>query len=145
MGSVNTQSNGHQTDVAIALAPNDLDAVPRLLEEITAGVEALKNGGDAARHDLAIKARTMMLALEAPRETMIKHVWGQVSRLPDGACVLCQETSSCVCALWYSQQLVLREVPLLVSTMALIRAFGGTWRRTATDLRKFQNWPRPWA
>lgn len=79
MGSLDSQSSGHKTDIAIALAPNNLEAVPRLLEEITAGVEALETGGDAARHDLAIKARTMMLALEAPRETMIKHVWGQVS------------------------------------------------------------------
>lgn len=65
-------------DISVALAPNNIDAVPKLLEEITAGVEALKTGGDQARQELAIKARDMMLALEAPRETMIKHVWAQV-------------------------------------------------------------------
>lgn len=68
-------------DISVALAPKDIDAVPRLLEEITSGVQALKTGGDLARHELAIKARAMMLALETPRETMIKHVWAQVSHL----------------------------------------------------------------
>lgn len=54
--------------ISVALAPNNIDAVPKLLEEITAGVEALKIGGDQARQELAIKARDMMLALEAPRD-----------------------------------------------------------------------------
>lgn len=73
-------SGNHATapvDVSVALAPNDIDAVPRLLEEITAGVAALKTGGDLARHELAIKARAMVQALETPRETMIKHCWAQ--------------------------------------------------------------------
>lgn len=79
---INEIGNGQDSvplDISVALAPNNLDAVPHLLEEITAGVEALKTGGDLARHELASKARAMMLALEAPRETMIRHVWAQVS------------------------------------------------------------------
>lgn len=65
-------------DISVALSPNNLDAVPKLLEEITAGVQALKTGGDTARHELAVKARAMMQALETPRETSIKHLWAQV-------------------------------------------------------------------
>ncbi|TQN69426.1 O-methyltransferase [Colletotrichum shisoi] len=68
-------------DVSIATQPNDLDAIPDLLKEITAGVGALSSGGDEARHELLIKARTMVQALESPRETMIKHCWGQTGAL----------------------------------------------------------------
>ncbi|KZL71134.1 catechol o-methyltransferase [Colletotrichum incanum] len=68
-------------DVSIATQPNDLDAIPVLLKEITAGVGDLSAGGDEARHNLLIKARTMVQALESPRETMIKHCWGQTGVL----------------------------------------------------------------
>ncbi|OBR14526.1 Sterigmatocystin 8-o-methyltransferase [Colletotrichum higginsianum IMI 349063] len=68
-------------DVSIATQPNDLDAIPGLLKDITAGVGALSSGGDEARHELLIKARTMVQALESPRETMIKHCWGQTGAL----------------------------------------------------------------
>lgn len=64
-------------DVSVALAPNDIDSIPALLKDITAGVDKLATGGDQARYDLIVKARTMMQALETPRETMVKHCWAQ--------------------------------------------------------------------
>jgi hypothetical protein len=72
--------NGDQpaVDVSIAISPNNIDAVPSLLKDITAGVAALETGGDEARHDLLIKARTLVQSLETPRETMVKHCWAQV-------------------------------------------------------------------
>jgi len=74
-----TMSSDTPVDVAIATAPNDIKAVPKLLGDITAGVDALASGGDEARHDLLVKARTLVQALETPRETMVKHCWAQVS------------------------------------------------------------------
>lgn len=76
--TLNGADNG-PINVSIATSPNNIAAVPELLREITAGVEALTTGGDAARHELIIKARAMVQALETPRETMIKHCWAQVS------------------------------------------------------------------
>lgn len=71
-------SNGVVVDKAVAIAPNNLDAVPGLVKQINAGVDALSTGGDEARHALLVKARNLMQALETPRETMIKHCWAQV-------------------------------------------------------------------
>ncbi|RTE85342.1 hypothetical protein BHE90_000116 [Fusarium euwallaceae] len=68
-------------DVAVATSPNNLDAVPGLLKDITAGASALSTGGDEARHELLIKARTLVQSLETPRETMIKHTWAQTGAI----------------------------------------------------------------
>ncbi|KAK2037189.1 S-adenosyl-L-methionine-dependent methyltransferase [Colletotrichum somersetense] len=68
-------------DVSIATQPNDLEAIPELLKTIAAGVTNLSKGGDDARHELLIKARTMVQALETPRETMVKHCWAQTGAL----------------------------------------------------------------
>ena len=65
-------------DISIALKPNDIEAVPILAQEIKDGVDALANGNWDTRQELLIKARTLVQALEAPRETMIKHCWAQV-------------------------------------------------------------------
>lgn len=75
--------NGDQSavDVSIAISPNNIDAVPSLLKDITAGVAALETGGDEARHDLLIKARTLVQSLETPRETMVKHCWAQTGAM----------------------------------------------------------------
>lgn len=67
-------------DVNVASAPNDIAAVPRLVKELQDGLASLADGGHAARHELLIKARTLTQALETPRETMVKHCWGQVSQ-----------------------------------------------------------------
>lgn len=63
--------------MSVVLAPIDIRAVPRLLEEITAGVEALKTGGDLARHELVIKAWAMVQALKTHRETTIEQCCAQ--------------------------------------------------------------------
>ena len=72
-------SNGAVVDKAVAIAPNNIDAVHGLVKQINAGVDVLNTGGDEARHALLVKARNLMQALETPRETMIKHCWAQVS------------------------------------------------------------------
>lgn len=68
-------------DVSIAINPNNLEAVPGLVKEINEGVKTLATGGHEARHELIVKARSLMLALEAPRETMIKHCWAQTGAM----------------------------------------------------------------
>ncbi|ROV89736.1 hypothetical protein VPNG_10189 [Cytospora leucostoma] len=68
-------------DVAIAINPTDLESVPRLVKDINEGVKSLTTGGHQARHELVIKARSLMLALETPRETMIKHCWAQTGAM----------------------------------------------------------------
>lgn len=72
-------SNGVIVDKAVAISPNNIDAVPGLVKQINAGLDVLSTGGDEARHALLVKARNLMQALETPRETMIKHCWAQVS------------------------------------------------------------------
>lgn len=70
---------GATVDVSVATGPRDLAAVPKLLNELNAGVEALQSGmSDELRQELSIKARDIMLALETPRETSMRHIWGQV-------------------------------------------------------------------
>lgn len=69
--------------LSVAVSPNDADAVPALLEDITNGVHRwrkLRGGADEikyaqARHDLLLEARTLVQALETPRETMSKTPW----------------------------------------------------------------------
>lgn len=68
-------------DPSIVLHPNDLAAVPAILGQVlTRGVAALAPAplaGDAAtaRQSLLEAARSLVRALETPRETMIRHCW----------------------------------------------------------------------
>jgi hypothetical protein len=68
-------------EISIATSPNNLEAVPGLLTDLKTGVSALSAGSREARHDMLIKARTLVQSLETPRETMLKHCWAQVSFL----------------------------------------------------------------
>ncbi|KAK7921285.1 hypothetical protein PG985_009307 [Apiospora marii] len=74
-------ANAAFVDKAVATSPNNMDAVPGLVKQINSGVDALGAGGDEARHALLVKARSLMQALETPRETMIKHCWAQTGAM----------------------------------------------------------------
>ena len=65
-------------DFQIALEPNNIAALPVLLDEVTQGVQALIGHGEVDRQELLIKCRSMIQAIETPRETMIKDCWAQV-------------------------------------------------------------------
>lgn len=65
-------------DFSIAVRPNDLDAVPGIVKGIVDKANALSPGDETARHALLIQARSLVQALETPRETMTKHTWAQV-------------------------------------------------------------------
>lgn len=66
-------------DTAVALTPNNIEALFGLVKEIAADVDALASHGHVDRQALIIKCRSMVQALETPRETMVKHCWAQVS------------------------------------------------------------------
>jgi hypothetical protein len=63
---------------SIATEPNNIEAVPTLLKEITEAFDILTTG-NVGRQDLLGKCRTLVQALETPRETMIYHCWAQAS------------------------------------------------------------------
>lgn len=65
-------------DFSIAISPNDIGAFPTLVDSIAEDATTLTPGDEAARHALLIKARSLVQALETPRETMIKHTLAQV-------------------------------------------------------------------
>ena len=66
-------------ETSVATSARNLAAAPELLKELNAGIPALLDGGsEELRQDLSLKARDLMLALETPRETSIKHIWGDV-------------------------------------------------------------------
>ncbi|KAI1744869.1 S-adenosyl-L-methionine-dependent methyltransferase [Xylaria scruposa] len=67
-------------DVAYAVAPTNIGAVPKLLSEVASAGHALSKAGDGsiiARRELLAKARELTRALETPREIMIQQVWAQ--------------------------------------------------------------------
>ncbi|KAI1337191.1 S-adenosyl-L-methionine-dependent methyltransferase [Xylariaceae sp. FL0016] len=79
--SIPNGTNDRMVDVAIALAPTDLKSVPRLLEEMSSGLDKLNGEDHQFRHEFLLKARSLVQALETPRETMIKHTWAQLRAL----------------------------------------------------------------
>lgn len=66
-------------DVAVALQAVAPDEIPRLAGDI-ASLGASPPEDDTARLELLKKARSLVQALETPRETMIRHLWAEVSR-----------------------------------------------------------------
>lgn len=78
MGSVQPTKGG--VDVSVALAPCNIGGVPKLVEEISCLTASATSGDEAARLELAEKARSLVRSLETPRETMIKHCWAQVHK-----------------------------------------------------------------
>lgn len=69
-------------DLSIATQPNNLGDVPRLIEELGALQRSLEAGGNDARHDMFLKARSLVQSLSTPRELMVQHTWADVSPCP---------------------------------------------------------------
>jgi two-component sensor histidine kinase len=82
-GPDKTSPGTPSVDQAIALSPCDLEAVPTILGETLSNALKYSNGSfkdDRVRLELLENARSLVRALETPRETMIKHTWAQVRR-----------------------------------------------------------------
>ena len=62
-------------DVSVPLAPNNIGSVPGLVKLITA-LGAVED--EESRRSMLDNARSLVRALETPRETMIMHCWAQV-------------------------------------------------------------------
>jgi len=78
MPAQRTEQGQTLVDVSIATEPNDIKAIPTLLKEITQAFDAFTTS-NAGREDLLAKCRTLVQALETPRETMIYHCWAHAS------------------------------------------------------------------
>ncbi|KAJ5180401.1 S-adenosyl-L-methionine-dependent methyltransferase [Penicillium capsulatum] len=75
----NTLPNPDGVDLAFASLPCDIDAVPALSAEIAALGQLGPDLDRNTRLEFLEKARSLVRALEAPRETMLKHVGGQTA------------------------------------------------------------------
>ncbi|EGO55973.1 hypothetical protein NEUTE1DRAFT_68062 [Neurospora tetrasperma FGSC 2508] len=75
--SVTPVSEPQPIDPSIINRPNDLSSVPSLLSAIfTQGIAAVTSpSDDATRLALLSSARALVLALESPRETMLRQCW----------------------------------------------------------------------
>ncbi|RAL08720.1 o-methyltransferase [Aspergillus homomorphus CBS 101889] len=85
-GTVNGHNNGHIkkpiqeafVDGNVAIAPNDPEEVPALLKRITLHGEAyLTENDELERSKILDSARSLVYALETPREAIIRHCWSQ--------------------------------------------------------------------
>lgn len=77
MTAANADSKPAEVSVTSA---TDAGAVAALIKELGAqGGNFDENTDDETRLSLCLKARALWKALETPRETMIRHCWGQVT------------------------------------------------------------------
>lgn len=70
----------NKVDISVGKVPNNLEAIPQLLEEFAGDAAALTTGGDDARQRLLTTSRSIVQALETPHETMLQHCFAQVAR-----------------------------------------------------------------
>ncbi|KAI8176976.1 O-methyltransferase mpaG [Colletotrichum sp. SAR 10_65] len=64
-------------DPSVAIQPNDAKRVAELSNAIGSLGATWSPSDDATRNQLLKQARALVLSLETPRETMIRHVWAQ--------------------------------------------------------------------
>lgn len=81
ISSVSASAEPKPIDPSIIHQPNDLSSVPSLLSAIlTQGIAAVSSpSDDASRLALLSSARALVLALEKPRETMIRQCWADTT------------------------------------------------------------------
>ncbi|ETS79410.1 hypothetical protein PFICI_09263 [Pestalotiopsis fici W106-1] len=64
-------------DISIVKNPADLGAVLPTLKYLNSGLPSLATDSDDARSDMLQAAWKLVMSLETPRETMIRHCWAQ--------------------------------------------------------------------
>lgn len=67
-------------DLSLATQPGDINAVTGLIQELSQLQKSLESGGENTRHDMLVKARTLIHSLQTPREIMIQHTWADVGQ-----------------------------------------------------------------
>lgn len=82
-GITNGASSGTTTQVEIdpqiAISPNAPDDIQRLLDEVASLGNAFTSGEPRSRSNILEAARSLVYAVETPREAMIRYCWCQVS------------------------------------------------------------------
>jgi len=73
-----SSANGTTQPISIALSPNDPDNIAPLVDNIAELAKASPVENNDSRLKLLAQARSLVQALETPRETMIKHCWAEV-------------------------------------------------------------------
>lgn len=85
--TVNGHNSGHIkkptkeafTNNHVTIAPNDPEEVPELLKRIALhGKAYLTENDELERTKILNSARSLVYALETPREAVIRHCWSQV-------------------------------------------------------------------
>ena len=69
-------------DLSVATRVSSADTVEKLIDEVNAIRPDLKDGGEAARHAMLGKVRTLLQTLQTPREQMVLHTWANVGHPP---------------------------------------------------------------
>jgi hypothetical protein len=64
-----------QFDPSMITKAGDLEAVPALVKKVNLLAD---KDGESARQDMKNAARDLFLALETPREAMIRQIWAEV-------------------------------------------------------------------
>lgn len=80
--AANGVKRAHQAepvDISIVKKPANLGAVLPTLKYLNAGLPSLATDSDDARSDMLQAAWKLVMSLETPRETMIRHCWAQVT------------------------------------------------------------------
>lgn len=80
------KGSADRVDITFAVSPCDMESVPGLVREINSLNEGLTADKDGQRIALLAQARALVRALETPQETMLQHLWGQVSFVTWTAC-----------------------------------------------------------
>ncbi|KAF7531033.1 hypothetical protein G7054_g9279 [Neopestalotiopsis clavispora] len=78
--AANGVKRAHQAepvDISIVKKPANLGAVLPTLKYLNAGLPSLATDSDDARSDMLQAAWKLVMSLETPRETMIRHCWAQ--------------------------------------------------------------------
>lgn len=65
-------------DPSFAVKPSDITSAAELSIKIGTLVASLSPDDNESRIELLRQARSLVQALETPRETMVKHLWAQV-------------------------------------------------------------------
>ncbi|KAJ5115004.1 hypothetical protein NUU61_000763 [Penicillium alfredii] len=73
----NGQAHEAFVDGSVAISPNTPELVPGLLDQIASSGKTLSSGVPKARVELLDAARSLVYALETPREAMIRFCWSQ--------------------------------------------------------------------
>lgn len=107
MSSQNDQANGNGAtnghvqdsfvDGSVAISPNMPELVPDLLKKVaTHGISFISND-PKARTELLDAARSLVNAVETPREAMIRYCWSQVRLFSEILfAIICPNISSIV-------------------------------------------------